>query len=491
MLVCQQFEDQTLPSSQVQFSLAELIDLETIAAKDRELTPEELRARDAEVARKLQSNDALPLDQWSPERLIKGWVGILAPDPSPGRKLVSLMKAIDLLLVLFALTIGAGAALTVLQYDGTTPINVVEYLALFVGLQILLLVVLIGSVVLGPRLGLVQQMIRSFVYFQIRLPDALADAATTFKRFRKSYSKTEYWTFMAMTQKFAVAFNFGALVVSMYLVATSDLAFRWSTTLSITPEGFHKALQVLGAPWQFLGDEWNLTINQVNETRYIRLEGRYVPSVEGSRVRDVIAVASWWRFLIAAHIVYGLGPRLVMFFIAALMRSVSIRSVRFDWLAWGGARKRLLSFGGEVADRSGENAAPAKTLTLKEPARVIFWRDFPAGESEAREFLRNVFGIEVRSFHPVGGNASDPDGSQLPTSAGKDASVWAILVEDWESPGLAFKQLAVRLRDQGNDVVVIPARKENQLLTPAAGSKLELWRKHVDQLADPRIGMLI
>src|SRR5690606_36806106 len=102
---------------------------------------------------------------------------------------------------------------------------------------------------------------------------------------------------MKITQRFAVASHSDGLAVTLYLLGFSDLAFSWSTTLDISANTFHRIVEAFAVPWQFLGPDWQLSLEQVRDTQYFRLEGRYVPSTGEGRATDMIVIGHWWHYL--------------------------------------------------------------------------------------------------------------------------------------------------------------------------------------------------
>src|SRR5690606_17475325 len=191
----------------------------------------------------------------------------------------------------------------------------------------------------------------------------------------------------------------------------------------------------LATPWHFWGDQWLLSIDQIRDTQYFRLEGRYVPSGDGERVHDVQIVGSWWRYLVAAQITYGFLPRFVLWLLSGAMFRRSLRTIRLDGLAFGAIRRRLIDAmlpPVQKQERPGQKLNSANESRVEGPCRAIIWRDLPSSQDEIRKFLRDRFGLSPDALYAVGGTAEDHTGDKAMAAAGRDATPWVVLVEDWE-----------------------------------------------------------
>jgi hypothetical protein len=118
--------------------LAELVDLELQLRADRSADPALLRRRDEAIGREICA-DGVPESR---AFVLQQWLRALHPEPgsTPGRKLAAAYRLGSVVLGVLGLLSGASAAATLLRYDGGDPVNVVSYLAVLVGLQVMLAV---------------------------------------------------------------------------------------------------------------------------------------------------------------------------------------------------------------------------------------------------------------------------------------------------------------------------------------------------------------
>jgi hypothetical protein len=108
---------------------------------------------------------------------------------------------------------------------------------------------------------------RSFV--QRALPPLFYRFATFFKKrtlahlekdqqqsfnalFRGKNSSLITWPLFLQAQLFGVAVNVGLLLITLFKIATVDLAFGWQTTLKLGAEGLNSLVQLVALPWSWL-----------------------------------------------------------------------------------------------------------------------------------------------------------------------------------------------------------------------------------------------
>jgi hypothetical protein len=241
-------------------TLSDLIDLEAQLARDREVDPGALAVRDRAWVRDsghpARDREAL-LARWldaardaQPERL------------HPGASVERALRTTRALLAVAGLVVGWASATALLEFTGDHPVNVWDFLLVFVATQVLLLVVLGASffVPLGafgrPAFGIVRSAVGAlhgrFAMRSARGRERAAEWGELWHRLRSRrslYQHVEPWLLLGVTQGFGVAFNLGALLAFLRLVVFSDLAFAWSTTLvELDAERFHAVAAAGAAP---------------------------------------------------------------------------------------------------------------------------------------------------------------------------------------------------------------------------------------------------
>src|SRR5262249_30946149 len=269
-------------------TLAELIDLEAQLGRDYGADPGALQARDRGLL------SAAPAEaSTSRTDVLRRWLAALRKaEPGrlhPGSTVSNALRAVRAAAVLAGLGLGWGAATALLRYTGQEPVNVWDFLLVFVGLQILLFVLLLCSFFLPvaalgtPLLGLFRWSI-SAIYPRLagrgllgKDPARLAGGKALWHRLRRRrslYHGGAPGVPLGITQAFGVAFNAGALLGCLRLIVFSDIAFSWSTTLLQLDAGrFHRLVHALAAPFGWIWPDASPSAALVEATRYSRLEG--------------------------------------------------------------------------------------------------------------------------------------------------------------------------------------------------------------------------
>jgi hypothetical protein len=477
-------------------TLSQLIDLEVALEKDREQAAEEVRTCDEAF---LAENGWVFREKDAPDfsaRLIKSWTEKHVPIPSPGQRFVSFLSLIDVIFVCSGLLFGGSAALVLLQYDGAVPINVLQYLGVFVLLQLIFLLLLSFHILFGLRLGVFQDALKNFAHVRSKVLGRVEGGLTLIRNVRKVYSTPESWLILKVTQHFAIAFQFSALIVTLSLVGSTDLAFGWSSTLNLSAETLRRLIELISTPWSWLGSEWTPSIEQIRDTQFFRLENRYVSSLGVGRIGDVTAATSWWRFLIAAHVTYGLLPRVFVLVSSEIMLRRSLRRSSEESFAFSAVQRRLLALDPSASAMT--YMRPSGIGAVKSAndkvglTNVIVWRDLPAEDIEISSYLA-LRGIDSSSINRVGGMADDVDGSIVLASVKAGTEPWVILVEDWESPGKGFKNLVKRLRLSNSKrvVYVVLVKVVSGKLTATDDSRNDLWRRHIHSLSDASVWLYL
>lgn len=481
--------------------LARVVDLATQLEADSEVDPATLRRRDRTVGRELAgrvSDATARVEAWL-DRMRSG--GGL----SAGERAVRAQRAVRVVLVGIGLAMGGSTALAVFAYDGTRPVNVVQVLAVFVGLQALTLVAT-GLLALPaswrrrvPGLSAIQDVLslaspgRWQPLLRRVLPpaerDALDRAVGLARRHQRLYGDVQKWALLVGSQGFAVAFNVAAIATLVALVTFSDLAFGWSTTLDVDVERLHRMSRVLALPWSAWLPSAAPTTALIRETQYFR-------GVAGGAV-DPLMSAPWWRFLLACVVCYGLLPRTGLLALATWRQRVALRRAFRHMPGTADLRDRLESRQVETAAPDAEPDAPrgsvgarAGTAPLPLPTCVqaVRWSGVPVSAEAARALVREALGAGEAEVLD-GGAGSGRDDDDLMRALARGGGAPAFLVKAWEPPLLELVDVLAGLRDalgDGAPVWVLPlAEDAGDGLRLADAESGRTWRRRLDATGDP------
>jgi hypothetical protein len=492
-------------------TLANLIDLEAQLARDRDGDPDALAARDRTLLA------GAPIDPGRRGAFLATWLDALrARDRSalfPGKAVAGALRGLRAVLALAGLLLGWGAGTAVLSYGGGHPVNVWDFLLVFVGVQVALLALLVASFLLplaalgAPVLGLFRSALGAlYPKLAARALRAGGDRAHEWRtlwhraRSRRSlYHVVEPWLLLSLTQSFAVAFNVGALAAMLRLVVFTDVAFAWSTTLvELDVRRFHRLVEALAWPWRSL---WPAAVPSealVEATRYSRLEGAYLLSGAGRSARPEL-VGGWWPFLVAALLAYGLLPRVLLLAAARLRMGRLLARLPLDDAEVSRVLERLLSPRVETraplpeSPRSGAAraaAAPAVEAARGSSCAVVLWRDVPGGPA-LEAALAHALGCPVSRTRAAGGKGHDEDGADWAAlAAGMDTV--AVVAEAFEAPDRGVRRLLSDLRGALGPrrlllVLLVGAAADGP--RPPRDADVSIWRDGLAPLEDPHLSV--
>jgi hypothetical protein len=332
--------------------LAEIVDLEWQLWRDEETVRagdfEPLLARDraigaASLAEMLGRDGAadaharVAADPRFRRELCRRWrerVRRQAPE-LPGERVEKGYRVVRWLVVLVGLLAGVGAASAALAYDGGQPVNVFGFVAVFFALQIALLAALLwvllrsGHAGGGERLGVVHALLARLM--RARFVDRLlgerggqlAETLAVLRSRGSLYGRLERWMLLATTQAFGVAFNLAALCTCLWLIAFTDLAFCWSTTLDLGPRTVHGWMRALALPWAWTGEAVP-SLDVVQASQWVRMRQAFAGGLD---LAQATALSSkWWSFLVAGLVSWGLVPRLAVLAFATWRQRRALRA---------------------------------------------------------------------------------------------------------------------------------------------------------------------
>lgn len=478
--------------------LADLIDLEVQLANDEGRSEVELAARDAGVVRALRS----PPD--SRRALLATWLNAVRPReaPSPGQSVARAYRRASALLSLVMFSVGAVAAVSIFNFSGDHPINVLIVLGVFVLLQLISLAVSVVALTVSATspgffegLPLVLFMKQLAARLWRRASERSANDATrrSVNRMlsrRSLYARVERHLLFGHIQVAAAWFNAGALAVLLVEVTVTDLAFGWSTTLQLGPERFFQLCERLSLPWSRWFPEAVPSLDLVRATQYFRLEGAYVSATGGARIADPSLSGRWWPFLGACLFVYGLLPRFVLAWWCKAMVSMSLRTVPLDTPDITRLLARLTEPG--LRRSRGEdpgNVTPlgagleAATSPKFEPGRAIgvLWRDAEVPQSSVADFSRRRYQASLQgTLRTAGGHDFTRDEHFVASLDPADDATVLIVAEPWTVPDGALKRFIGEIRARGKRRPIVVA-----LTGGGTNEDAAIWSGYLAELRDP------
>jgi len=276
-------------------------DLDDLARLDRQLDADserplrQLAARDREIGR--------GLDRGSSQTRLLAWLDRV--DSGAGRRprLEAIAASITLWLGVAGLLSGISVMSGLLLVGRQQPVNVLLFLALFIGTQLLLLLLTLAvgiGVTRGSALHLPFENLNP-----VRLLWQKALARLSGALGQRHFAVIGRLALLRWGQLFGVWFNLGAAAAFMTILLVTDRSFGWSSTLDISDGAVWRLTQLLSAPWSAWLPAAATSPDLVAATRFHALQVVFDAGQSAS-------MRGWWPFLFMSMVCYGLLPRFVL-----------------------------------------------------------------------------------------------------------------------------------------------------------------------------------
>ncbi len=476
--------------------LAAAIDIRRWLETDRQTGFAQRLARDRAIGRTIATTDELGrvLAWWA--QVPRGAVGMdgLA---AQGLRIERLRRVATVALCLLGVLLGAAAAGVAFAYDGRHPVNLFRLFALLVGIPgVLLLLTLIVVAAGGPRPG------RGGLFAALdagRWAGAALDRLAQLELFTPGagaplgLAAFARWQVLVFSQWVAVGFFLGALGLSLLLVAFTDLAFGWSTTLEYPAVDVHRLFAVLAAPWAAWLPQATPDPGLTELSRYFRGEGPALTAERAARL------GAWWPFVLMTVVTYGLLPRLLLLGFAgwrlrvatrALLRADPEVTALLDRLA-----APLIAPGGDgsgqVPQAPGHDLPAPERLAGSAPCVLVIWnRAMPV--QAARDWLGEQLALRVVALCELSVLESDEQQREalaaLVRAGGDEAAQRAIVIpRGWEPPLLEFGDFLGLVRASlgaAASLSVVPIDVSGSRVDAADRA---VWAQALGRLRDPRL----
>ncbi|MEO1235421.1 MAG: DUF2868 domain-containing protein [Planctomycetota bacterium] len=458
---------------------ATLIDLAIQLHRDEAEPIEKLRRRDRAIGRRLAERGALePRVTGDPHGgadrvgLLTAW---LAELDAPVHRGGEALTFVGFATVLLGAVLGYGVVMGLLVYDGTTPVNVVGVVAVFVVGQAFTLILFGLAATPGriPGAGALRGLSpgRWATWVARWLPretrEALGSITGRAGRHERVYGRVQKWQVLTWSQAMAVAFHTAALVGALQLIVFSDLGFGWSTTLDVEAAEVHGLTEALAVPWAWAWPAASPPPELVEATQTFR-------ALELREQVEPQEAARWWPFVVMCIAGYGVLPRLVTLGWSRWRLSAAVgQAVR--WTPGADAVvDRLTARAVETRGAEHESVVEAKSETVNvEPSEpipggaMVRWADAP---------VEVWSGVAVVS-DAGGGRSLDDDRRAIEAVRQSEGTV-SVVVKGWEPPVLELLDFLRDLRAAlgGGRAITV---------TPIGDGDLDVWRQQLGTLGDP------
>jgi len=282
----------------------------------------------------------------------------------------------------------------------------------------------------------------------------------------------------------AVSFNLAVIATAVLLIAFTDLAFGWSTTLDVASETAARIFGAIASPWAFAFPDAVPDQALVERSRIFRLAGP-------SGLPDSRALTGWWSFTLLAVIVYGLIPRVVLFCVTGLRLKAATRALLLEDSGVVALLDRMSApavetrgaVHGELRVEHARQGGRAPRAGLEGTAGAVVWGQ-AIDPQRVAAFVSERLGLVLGHVVDAGGSTLDADRRTLESFRRTSGPV-VVLTPAWEPPLLEFDDFIAGLRatiGPARSIVVMPV---GETLREATSAEAENWSLAVGRIGDP------
>lgn len=454
--------------------LTQIVDIHQWLEQDQTTPVAERIRRDREIGRGLTAQDDIG-------RVLAWWEQIKPPgtQPSVGTRVVTTRRLLTT--VLFVLGVSSGAALcsVALAYGGDYPVNLMALLGVLVGIPaVFVLLGVVTSILQASGISPLREFARALNInrWLMELWDRLGGAHLAGGEGRTNIQgRFAYWQLSQFSQYFSVGFFAGALCMYGVLVAVTDLAFGWSTTLQIQASTVHQWVSNMALPWSLWWPAAVPGLELTEASRFYRLAG----AMSQERAAQL---GDWWPFVLMVIVTWGLLPRFLMLLFVQWRLGVATRMLLREHAEVTSLCDRLVA---PMLARGGDDSAIAAETPIAEGgaesidlrgATVVIWN--AACLSGAVDAQHGV--IELAS------GDSDALRRKAVEKITPDADKLVVFTKGWEPPVLEFNDLLAFIRERLGaraSIVVAPLGLAGQVVST---TDLAIWRSAIASFGDPR-----
>lgn len=453
-------------------SLAAAIDIPLWLERDRDTPWAERVRRDRAIGREVADR--------APAARVMYWWHAMAPQadaPGQGATVTRLMRRLGYIMCLAGGLSGAGLAAAVLRYDGSDPINILVAFGLLVALPLVFLIASLALPLWSSASFGGQTNAGHIVLDFLRRQHPAVDEFFAARHADRARERVLRWRFTLSSQQLGLAFSLAALTTLLVKVSFSDLAFAWSTTLSIDAGQLRQAIGVIAGPWAAYFPDAVPDLNVIEQSRYFRLD-------QDTRELSAVTLTPWWRFLALGIASYGVLPRIGAFGFAWQRARAAERAMLFAHPEVRALLDRLDAPEIAAGASSAEHAATTMDAVAPlfdghaEGDVIVIWN----GAIARTALPGGALLIEAGGEHSPG---EDREGLQaIPPDL---HGIVRVVTKAWEPPLLELHDYLSALRAHVGTAASIVVQPCGENLAAPEPRDLAVWRASLARLDDPGV----
>ena len=410
--------------------------------------------------------------------------------PLLSETLSTYLYGITLTLAIIAFFLGFFSGLGLLSYSGHEPVNVIYFMAMVILLPLFTMILTLLSMFRANsahsmliHISPAFWMERIFSFFPKRLEKSVKGNMSELKLNPLIVN----WLVIKRSQMLALTFSLGLLFALLGMVATRDIAFAWSTTLSVTPEAFHHLLQSLSFAWKDLFPWAVPSVELVEQSQYYRL-GEKLDEV---MINNASFLGEWWKFLVFATLFYAIILRLLMLVLSSLGLN---KAIHRSFLTLDGSQKLLNDMNEPMITTSArevENDFSSKNIEYTQTVSTFDASyDVVLGWALDKEKLMPLNdSMQVLSPHlfEVGGGNTLLEDNEIINKCHGEVLLY---VKAWEPPTMDFVDFLEILLQKTDKIIVSPVGTPVKAYL-AKESDVKVWARKLFTLNSEKIWLKV
>ncbi len=506
-----------------QLRLQDIINLEYLFELDREISPAVLHKRDRKFA------TSFPVKKPVSPAALRTWISFRVKQEfggkgqrSPGAIFTDFFHILAVGSIITGGFTGIFTGLAFFSYTGTTPVNVFQFLLLFIAPQLLLIILLLFTAVaqFTPAISIptfytlcIQQIYKRLAArlrrnFQENIPttqrNACIHALASIKAYSSRYQSLFYWPFFCLFQGAGLAFNLTLCGISLIKIATCDLAFGWQSTIQFSDMAIRQLAETLALPWLWIpgGEQLVPTLAQIDGSKIVLKDGIYHLATAD--------LASWWPFLIMCLLVYGVFTRFLLLIFGWLIGRRVKATISLDTPQCKALLRRMqtplvATQAPQEVVETAESVQPSATKGLKQKKNIPsdsllqrfltaidIYQQFP--DPEKLQDQLTALGFQPQEITPFLADYNEDQQllKQLALLAkNRTNEDIVLLLEGWMPPLVSLlsyiKDIRHHTRPETNITIVLVGKPDETVFTAIKKRDFSIWQQQIASLADPYI----
>ena len=372
--------------------------------------------------------------------------------PTLADKFDSYLYGADMFLVVLAFILGLFSGMALLSYSGQEPVNIVYFMAMVILLPLLsIFFALISMLYSNTKRSVLVDL--SPAFWMEKLTSFLSKKKKKELNSLKINPLLANWLVIKRSQMIALSLSFGLLFSLLMIVTGKDIAFAWSTTLSIAPETFHGFIQTLALPWSDFVPSAVPTMELVQNSQYFRLGDK----LSEEMIANASKLGLWWKFLAMSTVFYAIILRTMMYIVSYFSFKKAIKK---SMLSLDGVSKLLREMNEPIISTHAKSREEDFDSSQSDYNKIVTSLDSSyeivhgwAMKKTQIGVLCDSMSIGASRLFEVGGKNSLREDSEI---IAKSKGEILLFVKGWEPPTMDFVDYLEELCLQVDKVTIVP-----------------------------------